>query len=165
LASGAGFAKMILAPGIVLAEVSQSQMPASTVCSLDARSMNPTAYVVNPDPEERKWIEAILSPSVEAVRGLDDAEALLAVLGGREGICLIVSLEPNEAAALELVRELRLLGSKIPVISVGSGTAFRTATDIARLECTDFLERPLTARKLRAAVERACGAGLQMKGR
>jgi len=119
--------------------------------------MRPTAYLVDPDPEERKWIEATLPPSVEAVRRLDNAEALLAVLGVREGACLIVSVEPNEAAALELVRELRLSGSKIPVIAVGSGTAFRTATEIARLEFTDFLERPLAAHKLRAAVECACG--------
>jgi FixJ family two-component response regulator len=119
--------------------------------------MRRTAYVVDPDPEERKRIEAMLSPSVEAVRGLDDAEALLAVLVGREGACLIVSVEPDEAAALELVRELRLSGSKIPVIAVGSGTAFRTATEIARLEFTDFLERPLSAHKLRVAVESACG--------
>ena len=120
--------------------------------------MRPTAYVVDPDPEERKRIEEILSPSVEAVRGLDDAEALLAVLGVREGVCLIVSLEPDEAAALELVRELRLSGSEIPVIAVRSETAFRTATEIARLECTDFLERPLIAHELRAAVGRACRA-------
>jgi DNA-binding NtrC family response regulator len=120
--------------------------------------MRPTAYVVDPDPQERKWIEATLSPSVEAVRRLDNAEALLAVLGVREETCLIVSVEPNEAAALELVRELRLSGSEIPVIVVGSGTAFRTATEIARLEFTDFLERPLTAHKLRAAVEGACTA-------
>ena len=119
--------------------------------------MGPTAYVVDPDPEERKWIEATLPPSVEAVRRLDNAEALLAVLGVREGACLIVSVEPNEAAALELVRELRLSGSEIPVIAIGSGTAFRTATEIARLEFTDFLERPLTAHKLLAAVEGACG--------
>ena len=118
--------------------------------------MRPTAYVVDPDPEERKRIEAILSPRVEAA-GLDDAEALLAVLVGREAACLIVSVEPNEAAVLELIHELRLAGSKMPVIAVGSGTAFRTATEIARFEFTDFLERPLTAHKLRAAVECACG--------
>jgi DNA-binding NtrC family response regulator len=118
--------------------------------------MRPTAYVVDPDPEERKWIEATLSPSVEVVCGLGDAEALLAVLGVRDGVCLIVSLEPNEAAVRELVCELRLSGSEIPVIVVGSGTAFRAATEIARLEFTDFLERPLTTHKLRAAVECAC---------
>lgn len=130
---------------------------AHTVCSEEPSSMALTAYVVDPDPEERKRFEAILSPSVEAVRGLDDAEALLAVLGVRGGACLIVSVEPDEAAAVELIRELRLSGSNIPVIAVGPGTAFRTATEIARLEFTDFLERPLTAHKLLAAVESACG--------
>ena len=120
--------------------------------------MRPTAYVIDPDPQERKWIQEILSPSVKTAGGLDDAEALLAVLGVREGACLILSVEPDETVALELVRELRLSGSNIPVIAVGSGTAFRTATDIARLELTDFLERPLTAHKLRAAVKCACTA-------
>ena len=119
--------------------------------------MSATAYVIDPDPDERKRIEAILSPGVEVVCGLGDAEALLAVLVGRHAVCLIVSLEPNEAVALKLVRELRLSGSDIPVIVVGSGAAFRAATEIARLEFTDFLERPLTAHKLRAAVERVCG--------
>lgn len=119
--------------------------------------MRPTAYVVDPDPEERERIAVTLSPSVEAVRSLDDAEALLALLGVREGACLIVSVEPDEAATLELVRELRLSGSNIPVIALGSGAAFRTATDIERLDFTDFVERPLTAHKLRDAVERACG--------
>ena len=129
---------------------------AHTVCSEEPSSMALTAYVVEPDPEERKRIEAILSPRVDAVR-LDDAEALLAVLVGYEGACLIVSVEPDEGAALKLVRKLRLTGSEIPVIAVGSGTAFRTATEIARLEFTDFLERPLAAHKLLAAVEYACG--------
>lgn len=122
------------------------------------RAMGLTVYVVDPDPQERERIDAILSPSVEAVRGLDDAKALLAVLEGRDGACLIVSVEPDEAAALELARELRLLGSNIPLVAVGSGTALRTATGIARLEFTDFVERPLSAHKLRASVERACSA-------
>jgi DNA-binding NtrC family response regulator len=119
--------------------------------------MSATAYVIDPDQNERKRIESILSPGIEVVCGLGDAEALLAVLGRRDGVCLVVSLEPDEAAVRELVCELRLSGSEIPVIVVGSGASFRAATDIARLEFTDFLERPLTAHKLRAAVERACG--------
>ena len=119
--------------------------------------MSATVYVIDPDLEERERIEALLTPGVEVVCGLGDAEALLAVLGCREEVCLIVSLEPNEAGILELVRELRLSGSEIPVIVIGSETAFRAATEIARIEFTDFLERPLTAHKLRAAVECACG--------
>jgi DNA-binding NtrC family response regulator len=121
--------------------------------------MGTTALVVNPDLQERRWIEQALAGSVGTVRSLDDAEALLAILGVREGACLVVSLEPKEAATLELVRELRLSGSMIPVIAIGSGTAFRTATGIARYEFTDFIERPVSAHKLRAVVRRACGIG------
>ena len=121
--------------------------------------MGTTAYVVDPDPEERKRIETVLAGSVDAVRSLDSTEALLALLGVRERACLVVAVEPDEAAVLELVRELRLSGSMIPVIVIGPATALRTAIDIARLESADFLERPLSAHRLRAAVRRACGLG------
>lgn len=120
--------------------------------------MGTVVYVVNPAPEERRWIRAVLAPVVEAVRSLDNAEALLALFGVREACCLVVSVEPDEQVTLELVRQLRLSGSMIPVIAVGPHTAFRTATDIARIEFTDFLERPLSAFRLRAAVRCACDA-------
>jgi hypothetical protein len=44
-------------------------------------------YIVDPDAQERQWIEGVLSPSVDSVRSLDNAEALLALLGAREGAC------------------------------------------------------------------------------
>ena len=57
-----------------------------------------------------------------------------------------------------LVRDLRSLGTLTPVIVLGSHTAFRTAVEIARFPATDFLERPVSAHQLRAAVLRACSA-------
>lgn len=119
--------------------------------------MGIVVYVVDPDAEECSWIEATLAPGIEAVRRIDSSESLLALLGARDGACLMVSAEPDEAATLELVRELRLSGSTIPVVVLGSRSAFRLATEIARLDATDFLQRPLSAFHLRAAVQRACG--------
>jgi FixJ family two-component response regulator len=87
---------------------------------------------------------------------LDDGAALLARLPASEGACLVASAEPAETATLKLVRELRARGATLPVIVLGPHSAFRTAVDIARLEATDFLERPVSARQLRAAVSRAC---------
>lgn len=118
--------------------------------------MATTVYVVDPDPDERKWIESVLAPTVEAVVFLDDAAALLAHQPIRADACLVAATEPCGAGALELVRELRRRGASLPVIALGPHTAFRAAVDIARLEGTDFLERPVTARQLRAAVRRAC---------
>ena len=118
-----------------------------------------TVYVIDPDPDERTWIESALAPSVDAVVVLDDGAALLARLPAGEGACLIATAEPDETATLELVRELRGRGATLPVIVLGPHSAFRTAVDIARLEATDFLERPVSARQLRAAVSKACKRG------
>lgn len=118
-----------------------------------------TVYVIDPDPDERTWIESALAPSGHAVVVLDDRAALLARLPVPEGACLIAAAEPDETAILQLVRELRDRGAKLPVIVLGPHSAFRTAVDIARLEATDFLERPVSARQLRAAVDKACKRG------
>jgi FixJ family two-component response regulator len=119
--------------------------------------MGTVVYIVDPDAQERQWIENVLSPSVDSVRSLDNADALLALLGAREGACLVLSVDPNESAALELVSELRLAGSMMPVIAIGPDAAFRTATSIARLAFTDFIGRPMSAHGLRSAVARSGG--------
>ncbi len=118
-----------------------------------------TVYVIDPDPDERAWIQSALAPIAGSVVVLDDGAALLAHLSGGEDACLVASAEPDNAATLELVRELRARGATLPVIVLGPHSAFRTAVDIARLEATDFLERPVSARQLRAAVSKACKRG------
>ena len=115
-----------------------------------------TVYVIDPDPDERTWIQSALAPIAGTVVVLDDGAALLARLPASEGACLVASAEPDETATLKLVRELRGRGATLPVIVLGPHSAFRTAVDIARLEATDFLERPVSARQIRAAVSRAC---------
>ncbi len=117
--------------------------------------MRATIYVVDPDPAERRWVETVLAPGADAVVFFADAAALLAHRPIRTDAVLVAATEPAGAGALELVRELRRRGVPLPVIALGPHTAFRTAVDIARLERTDFLERPITPRELRAAVRKA----------
>jgi two-component system response regulator FixJ len=114
-----------------------------------------TIYVIDPDPDERAWIESALAPIAGAVVFLEDCAALLARPSIGVGSCLIASAEPDEALTLKLVRDLRERGAMVPVIVLGPHSAFRTAVDIARLPATDFLERPVSVRQLRAAVRRA----------
>jgi DNA-binding NtrC family response regulator len=118
-----------------------------------------TVYVIDPDPDERTWIESALAPIAGTVVVLDDGAALLARLGSDEDACLVASAEPDNTATLKLVRDLRDRDATLPVIVLGLHSAFRTAVDIARLEATDFLERPVSARQLRTAVSKACKRG------
>ena len=123
--------------------------------STDVHAKRRIAYVIDPDAEERRWIEAVLSQTAEVVSGFNDAEGLPGLVEEREGY-IVIAVEPDEKATLELVKKLRRSGKLVPVIVVGPRTAFRTATDIARLGFTDYLERPLSAYRLRVAIERVC---------
>lgn len=120
--------------------------------------MPTTVYVIEPDPDEQLWIRSALASSVDAIVFLDDCAALLASPPPAEGACVIASAEPDQTATLKLVRDLRSSGAKLPVIVLGSHTAFRLAVDIARLAATDFLERPVSIRQLRGAVRKALAA-------
>lgn len=117
-----------------------------------------TVYVLERDAAERRWIESALAGQVRALVFLDDAAALRARLPAHAGDCLLCGAEPDAAAALELVRELRRRGEALPVVMIGPHSAFRTAVDVARLAGTDFLQRPVSAQRLRAALRRVTGA-------
>ena len=56
------------------------------------------------------------------------------------------------------MRKLRCHGEFLPVVMIGTQSAFRTAVDVARLAGTDFLQRPISAQRLRAALRRMAGA-------
>jgi DNA-binding NtrC family response regulator len=115
-------------------------------------------FVLDADPQERKWIESALAPISHGVVFLEDELELLAHVGCRGEVCLIAFADRDEVRALDLIRKLRRAGSRLPVVVLGHHSAFRTAVDIARLEGTNFLERPVSVRELRVAVRRACEA-------
>jgi hypothetical protein len=50
-----------------------------------------TVYVIDPDPNERTWIQSALAPVAGTVVVLDDGAALLARPPVCEGACLVAS--------------------------------------------------------------------------
>lgn len=117
--------------------------------------MSATVFVLSPEHDERKWIEATLGLSFGEVVFVVDCAALFARLPAAPPACLVTAAEPDAAGALQLVRELRGQGIPLPVIVLGPHSAFRVAVDIARFPGTDFLERPVSGRQLRLAVGKA----------
>ena len=116
-----------------------------------------TVYVLERDADECRWIESALAGQVRTLVFLGDVATLPDWLAAHGGDCLLCDAEPDAAAALELVRGLRRRGEMLPVVMFGPHSAFRTAVDVARLSATDFLERPVSAQRLRAALLRVTG--------
>ena len=116
----------------------------------------PKVFVLDPEPRERGWIATVLGPAAASVAFLDGPDELLHQPPAAGLSCVIAFADQDAAAAVELVRTLRGAGCAMPAIILGPHSAFRSAIDIARLDATDFLERPVTGRQLRAAVDRAC---------
>ena len=111
-----------------------------------------TVYVLERDPDECRWIESALAGQVRKLIFLESDATLLDWLAAQGGDCLLCGAEPDASVALELVRSLRRHGQVLPVVVIGPHSAFRTAVDVARLAGTDFLERPVSAQRLRAAL-------------
>lgn len=113
-----------------------------------------TVYVLESDPAERSWLASALDGIGDAQVFLDAGAALLDRLPLPAGDCLVCGTEAGGAPAVDLVRTLRQRGETFPVVVIGPITAFRAAVDIARLEGTDFLERPVSTQRLRGALRR-----------
>jgi FixJ family two-component response regulator len=118
--------------------------------------MPTTVYVVAANQADRKWIESAFgrAAGTDTVFLSDESSLLSNPPSGRS--CVIALADGKGLGTLALVRAMRSTGSLIPVIVLGSHSAFRTAVEIARFPATDFLERPVSAHQLRAAVLRAC---------
>lgn len=121
----------------------------------------PTVYVLEPDLAERSRLARALAGVGDKQVLLDRREALFDRLPASAGDCLVCSAEIGGISAAELVRALRRRGEKLPVVVTGPSTAFRTAVDVARLDAADFLEQPVSAQRLRGALQRlGCPVGL-----
>jgi DNA-binding NtrC family response regulator len=114
--------------------------------------MTQTVYVLERDLAERQWIERALRSTGRSLVFVDDGEALAGWLPAHDGDGLVCGAEPDGTAALHLVRGLRQRGERLPVVVIGPHSAFRSAVDVARFEATDFIERPCSAQRLRAAL-------------
>ena len=112
-------------------------------------------FVINADNDDRGWIASALASPAFGVEFIDDGAELFARLQGEQPACIVMFAEPDADVTLQLVRELRQRAPTPPVIVLGPHSAFRTAVNIARLPATDFLERPVSSRQLRMAVNKA----------
>jgi len=102
----------------------------------------PAVGVIDPDPEARAGLDALLRPVGVTVAGFDSAESYLLSGPGRNVACLIVELMLPGMSGLELLRRLRSQGNDMPVILLADESDVPTAVAAMREGATDFIEKP-----------------------
>jgi FixJ family two-component response regulator len=112
-----------------------------------------SVYVVAPDRPERERIVRALAGHVQAVTTFDRGQDFFAhPCAGGHACVVVVDLELTDMRTLDFVTSA---GRNLPVIVLGHADDVSVAVNMIRAGATDFLDRPVDDRRLRAAVRAA----------
>jgi len=117
--------------------------------------MAETVYIIDPNADRRARFAAALAGDPLCVRSYDSASQFFeqATASG----CVIASAELPAAGTRALIDEIRQRGLPLVVIVVGEASDLAMAVDLMRAGAADFLEQPVSDRRLLAAVRHAVG--------
>jgi len=118
-------------------------------------SMSKTVYVVDPVPDERRRAEVALANEPVGIESFDSAERFLESLCPNASGCVLAPSDLPGMGTRALIEEVQRRHLPLSVVVVGRESDVATAVEMIRAGATDFLECPLSDRRLRLAVRRA----------
>lgn len=113
-------------------------------------------YVVDDDPPVRASLRALLSTKSNTLaRGFESGDAFLAEIGELEPGVVLLDVNMPGRSGLEVLREMRGLGSKFaPIVITGQGNV-SMAVHAMKNGALDFVEKPYGHRELLEIVDTA----------
>ncbi|MBN1995855.1 MAG: response regulator [Anaerolineae bacterium] len=110
--------------------------------------------VVDDSPQIREFvIEYVLRPNgFEIDQATDGAEGLQKVLSGKPDLVLM-DYEMPKMTGIEVLRNLRAQGCKVPVILMTSHGSEQVAVEVFRLGAKDYLVKPFAAQEMLDTIE------------
>ncbi len=115
----------------------------------------PVIFVVDDDSQVREGIRSVLEEDGRTVEDYADCEAFLeAYHPGREG-CLLIDAYLPGMDGLELLQRLNHARHRLPAIMITGNSDVPMAVQAMKAGALDFIEKPISRRKLLASVERA----------
>ena len=118
-------------------------------------SGNPIIRVVDDDPSLLDVVARLLQVMGYEVRSFDSATELLRAGPGDAPGCVLADLRMPDLDGLELQEELARCEPPLPVIFLSGQGDIRSTVRAMRGGAVDFLTKPVSARELGAAIERA----------
>ncbi len=120
-------------------------------------SNNAIVHIVDDDDGARESLEFLLRSAKFEVRTYDSAKAFLSVISTVKSGCLITDVRMPEISGIDLLRKVRELDIRIPVIVITGHGDVPLAVEAMRIGAIDFLEKPYEDDVLLASVRAAFG--------
>jgi two-component system response regulator FixJ len=114
-------------------------------------------HVIDDDEAVRESLEFLLRSARMDVRTYDSASSFLAALPRAEAGCIVTDVRMPGISGIDLLRRLRELGSRMPVIVVTGHGDIQLAVQAMKIGAVDFLEKPFDDDALLGSVRMALG--------
>jgi FixJ family two-component response regulator len=119
-----------------------------------------TVHIVDPALEECARLAGTLAEDAVCVRTWESSEKFFEGCGTTASGCVLAPADLPGAGVRGLIDEISKRGLALAVLVIGRTHDLDTAVALVRAGAADFLESPLSERRLRSAVRRAIGADL-----
>lgn len=116
-------------------------------------------HVIDDDDAVRDSISFLLSTSKIAVETHESAVEFLRILPRIGSGCIVTDIRMSSISGMDLIRQLRERGAKMPVIVVTGHGDVPLAVEAMRLGAADFIEKPFDDEVLLAAIRGALSRG------
>ncbi len=114
-----------------------------------------TVIVVDDDIAIRQSLRIMFEQDCRSVRTFADSEAFLAAEPAHENACVLIDAGLPGMSGLELLRKLSQSQPHLPAIMITGHGDIKMAVEAMRAGALDFIEKPASHDRLRAAVSRA----------
>jgi FixJ family two-component response regulator len=113
-----------------------------------------TIYIVHPANEEREALALMVESAVDEVLTFACPEEFLEAVTPNAGGCVIAPADVPGMGMSELIRAIRARGLALPVLALGGCVDVAAAVRVVRAGAADYVEPPVSARRLRRVIRR-----------
>ena len=114
-----------------------------------------TVCVVEADADVRGWLVQLFESVGLGVTAWTSAAEFLACMPGADPACVVADMLLPDMTGLDLQGRLKARGIDLPIVFVSAHADVPTAVKAMKAGAVDFLERPLRAQEVLAAVQAA----------
>lgn len=118
----------------------------------------PIVHLIDDDEAIRTSLSFVLEMHDLQVRTYASAPEFLKVAGGLTGGCIVTDVRMPEMSGLDLIRQLKERGVKLPVVVITGHGDVPLAVEAMRAGVVDFIEKPFDDEVLLKAIRMALDA-------